>query len=237
MKIRINKFSKVPLYVQIKDDILEAILNKELRHLDLMPTEKELCDALFLSRSVIRKAYDLLIQEGYVIRRQGQGTFVNHRFRFVGPMKEIFSFNHLAKKEILMMGFIEYDHLVYPFLNLKSGEMVYDIVYKLSIDDDPVSIQHVYFPFKYFPNVDQYVQTYDNLYTIVHHQYTYHIMQIFSEFNATQASDVDALYLKIPQKSAIHYVTSIVKDQDLKPLLFIKHTLPAEYVKFEEVVR
>ncbi len=237
MKIKVNKFSKVPLYIQIKDAILEAILSKELRHLDLMPTEKELCDALSLSRSVIRKAYDLLIKEGYIFRRQGQGTFVNHRYTFIGPMKEIFRFNHLALKEIMLMGFIENDHLVYPALNLKPGEMVYDICYRLSIDGDPVSVQHVYFPFKYFPNVDYYVQKYEDLRTIIEKQYTYKILSVFSEFSAHQASHVDALYLKIPQKHAMHYVTSIIKDDDLKPIVFVKHTLPADYVRFEEVVR
>ena len=41
-----------------------------------LPSEKELCDELGVSRNTVRRAYELLVDEGLVVRRQGIGAFV-----------------------------------------------------------------------------------------------------------------------------------------------------------------
>jgi DNA-binding GntR family transcriptional regulator len=41
-----------------------------------LPSEKELCDELGVSRNTVRRAYELLVAEGLVVRRQGVGAFV-----------------------------------------------------------------------------------------------------------------------------------------------------------------
>jgi DNA-binding GntR family transcriptional regulator len=41
-----------------------------------LPSEKELCDELGVSRNTVRRAYELLVSEGLVVRRQGVGAFV-----------------------------------------------------------------------------------------------------------------------------------------------------------------
>ena len=41
-----------------------------------LPSEKELCDELGVSRNTVRRAYELLVDEGLVVRRQGVGAFV-----------------------------------------------------------------------------------------------------------------------------------------------------------------
>jgi DNA-binding GntR family transcriptional regulator len=41
-----------------------------------LPSEKQLCDELGVSRNTVRRAYELLVDEGLVVRRQGVGAFV-----------------------------------------------------------------------------------------------------------------------------------------------------------------
>jgi GntR family transcriptional regulator len=41
-----------------------------------IPTEPELCQAFDVSRITVRKAIDELVAEGWLVRRQGRGTFV-----------------------------------------------------------------------------------------------------------------------------------------------------------------
>ncbi len=41
-----------------------------------LPSEKDLCDELHVSRNTVRRAYELLVDEGLVVRRQGVGAFV-----------------------------------------------------------------------------------------------------------------------------------------------------------------
>lgn len=46
---------------------------------DQLPTERELAMSLGVSLAPVRAALDQLAQTGVVVRRQGKGTFVNHR--------------------------------------------------------------------------------------------------------------------------------------------------------------
>jgi DNA-binding GntR family transcriptional regulator len=41
-----------------------------------LPSEKDLCAELGVSRNTVRRAYELLVAEGLVVRRQGVGAFV-----------------------------------------------------------------------------------------------------------------------------------------------------------------
>lgn len=75
-RIEINKLSDIPLYLQLKDSIKNAILEGQFKENDKLPTEEMICSFYNISRPVVRKAYQALIDEGLVVRRQGSGTFV-----------------------------------------------------------------------------------------------------------------------------------------------------------------
>lgn len=76
MKMIISNSSSVPIYEQIKNSIIEQIMNDELKEDDAIPSIRALASDIKISVMTIKKAYDELEQEGYIISRQGKGTFV-----------------------------------------------------------------------------------------------------------------------------------------------------------------
>lgn len=76
MKMIISNSSPVPIYEQIKNSIIEQIMNDELQEDDAIPSIRNLAQDIKISVMTIKKAYDELEQEGYIISRQGKGTFV-----------------------------------------------------------------------------------------------------------------------------------------------------------------
>lgn len=74
--IRISKESGVPLYLQVKKQIMDLIKNGTLKVGNKMPTERELSENLKVSRNTISAAYNELEQEGVLKSYQGRGTFV-----------------------------------------------------------------------------------------------------------------------------------------------------------------
>lgn len=76
MNIVIDKKNGIPIYIQIKNQIMEDIKNGNLKIGDKMPTERELSKAINTSRNTVSAAYNLLEQEGVLISYQGRGTFV-----------------------------------------------------------------------------------------------------------------------------------------------------------------
>lgn len=76
MNIFIDKKSEVPLYIQVKNQIMNEIKNGNIKIGDKMPTERELAQQLKTSRNTISTAYNLLESEGVLVSYQGKGTFV-----------------------------------------------------------------------------------------------------------------------------------------------------------------
>ncbi|MGE5626874.1 MAG: GntR family transcriptional regulator [Solirubrobacterales bacterium] len=74
--IKINKESGVPLYLQVKKQIMDLIKSGALKVGNKMPTERELSEKLKVSRNTISTAYNDLEQEGVLKSYQGRGTFV-----------------------------------------------------------------------------------------------------------------------------------------------------------------
>lgn len=64
------------LYTVVYDYIKELISSKKLNPNDILPTEKELVAQLNVSRITVQKAMSMLVDDGYVMRTAGKGTFV-----------------------------------------------------------------------------------------------------------------------------------------------------------------
>ena len=80
-KLDVN--SAVPLYEQLKMALRERIESQIFEPGERMLSEVELCDKYGVSRITVRRAVDELVEEGYLERRQGKGTFVAQKRSFV----------------------------------------------------------------------------------------------------------------------------------------------------------
>lgn len=72
----IDKYSTVPVYLQLEQYLIGQITSGSLKPGDAIPSESELCQQFAISRMTARKAVDYLVRQGKVERRRGQGTFV-----------------------------------------------------------------------------------------------------------------------------------------------------------------
>lgn len=76
MNIIISNTSDKPLYLQIKDQIKEAILKGELKEGDPLPSVRGFAIDLGVSVLTTRRVYDELEEEGFAVSQAGRGTFV-----------------------------------------------------------------------------------------------------------------------------------------------------------------
>lgn len=73
--------SATPLYQQVANDLREAIVNDVYHVGARIPTEPELSYLYGVSRITVRKAIEILVDEGLLAKRQGKGTFVQEAHR------------------------------------------------------------------------------------------------------------------------------------------------------------
>ncbi len=90
--MRKNKF------IKIKDDLAEKISNQYFQEGDLLPSENELVDLYSASRETIRKALNMLSEDGYIHKVQGKGSIVLDVSKFDFPISGLVSFKELATK-------------------------------------------------------------------------------------------------------------------------------------------
>ncbi|WP_032120434.1 GntR family transcriptional regulator [Clostridium amazonitimonense] len=76
INIIVAKKSGIPLYLQVKKQIMDHIRNGSLKVGTKMPTERELAETLKVSRNTVSSAYKELEKEGVLKSYQGRGTFV-----------------------------------------------------------------------------------------------------------------------------------------------------------------
>jgi GntR family transcriptional regulator len=69
----------IPKYIQIARILRERIQRQEYAPGGQIPTEVELCETYQVSRITVREAINKLVQEGWLDRRQGKGTYVVHQ--------------------------------------------------------------------------------------------------------------------------------------------------------------
>ena len=68
--------SGVPIYVQVRDQVLRALAAGVLAPGDQMPTMRQVAVALRIDLNTVRRAYDELERAGAPIVQHGRGTFV-----------------------------------------------------------------------------------------------------------------------------------------------------------------
>ena len=76
MKLIISNISGVPIYVQIKQQIVSAILSGELSDDEMLPSLRQVSKELKISVLTTTRAYTELEQEGFIMTVQGKGCFV-----------------------------------------------------------------------------------------------------------------------------------------------------------------
>lgn len=76
MHFTIDKLAPDPLYLQVRDQIVAAIAAKELRAGDQLPSVRLLAEQLEVNLHTIKKAYDVLAEQGYVVVLGRRGAFI-----------------------------------------------------------------------------------------------------------------------------------------------------------------
>lgn len=104
----------------------------DLKAGDKLPSEKEIMEDNDLSRDTVRKALNLLVENGYIAKIKGKGSFVLDSSKFDFPVAGLISFKEMAGK----VGFAEYSTEVLELSIIRGVEKIME---ELKVDrEEPV---------------------------------------------------------------------------------------------------
>ncbi len=72
-----------PIYLQIKESICCSIIDLHLKEGDTVPSIREFSSKNHVNPLTVSKAYQLLVEEGILLKRRGLGMIVNKHARKV----------------------------------------------------------------------------------------------------------------------------------------------------------
>lgn len=78
MNLIINNSSQTPIYEQIVDQVKEQIIRGNLKEGNALPSVRAMAKELRISALTVKKAYDALEQEGYVVTVHGKGSYISN---------------------------------------------------------------------------------------------------------------------------------------------------------------
>ena len=76
MRLQIDSESKVPIYVQVEEQVRALIAAGQLRPGEQLPTIRELAADLRVNYNTVARAYLELDHDGVISTQRGRGTFV-----------------------------------------------------------------------------------------------------------------------------------------------------------------
>ncbi len=88
MIIRIDEYSDVPIYMQIRNQIVMGISSGELKPGEQLPTVRALALEIGINTMTVSKTYQLLKQEGYIMTDRKNGARVRENIAQSGVLSE-----------------------------------------------------------------------------------------------------------------------------------------------------
>ena len=82
--MKLNRKLHVPLYIQLKDQLLLKIQSDAYQIGDVIMSEQELMKVYQVGRATVREAINELVKEGFLEKKQGVGTFIRQKETGIG---------------------------------------------------------------------------------------------------------------------------------------------------------
>lgn len=209
----------LPLYLQIASQLRRNIQESVFKVGDRLPTETELSERFGVNRHTLRRAIEVLRQEGIVGVERGRGTFVMADPIAV-PLGKRVRFNESLKAQslqpvwqVLRIVEIHADAKLSKQLEIEVGASVIVFERLSSIDDIPISISTSHFPGRYFPGLINHCETYRSISKMLQQEYGCDHIRRSTRLSARLVQDSDARRLKMPAKGPILLSESINIDQ------------------------
>lgn len=80
----ISRMRQLPQYRKLYEQLRKHITKGVYKKGDILPSENELCSVNSVTRPTVRKALDMLANEGFITKHQGLGSVVNNIPKGVG---------------------------------------------------------------------------------------------------------------------------------------------------------
>lgn len=221
-------------YQTIYQDLYNNIVNRqELRPNDKLPNERELGDQYGVSKMTVKKALDMLSEEGLIYKKQGSGTYVmglsqeqleSYSNKSNEPSGQLqgFTENHKGKNistQVIEFAIVSPSPKIAQKLQIDRDQFIYKILRVRCLDGKPAILEETYMPINLIPGLKMsHVQ--NSIYVYITKTLKYKIHSSHVDIWVTKADKYQSEILEIPVGDPVPTVEQVA---------LLDNGLPFEY--------
>jgi len=233
----INKNSPIPIYYQLEEKIKALIIQGELKTGDMLPSEREYADQYEISRMTVRQAISKLVNDGYVYRKKGTGTFVAEE-KIEQPLQGLTSFTEDMKTR----GMVPSNRLIYfrvvpapsyiaTSLNIDEGAPVFEIQRSRLADGIPMALETNYLSEKLIPGLTEEIAQ-SSLYDYIENTLNNKIGEATQIIESSIVTEKEMELLEVKKGSPVLIIERKTSLLDGRPLEVVKSAYRADRYRF-----
>ncbi|MGB6484323.1 MAG: GntR family transcriptional regulator [Candidatus Acidiferrales bacterium] len=233
----LDRHSVVPLYFQIRRNLLEQVRCGVLKSGEMIPSEEEISSQLGVSRMTARQAIKSLCDLGVAYSLRGKGTFVS-AIKFEKNFRQVLSFTEEMQKrgwrprtKPLSFTIADVDSEAAEALHLSRREKVISLRRVRFANSSPMGVEWSRIPLQLCPDMIQKFDPRSSLYQTLAGQYGIHIVLADETAEAGLATAVEARLLEVTKGSPVFLFTRICYLHEGRPAEFVKSTYRADRYK------
>lgn len=211
----IDKTSSIPYYLQLAEILREEISERQSPgEVYQLPSENEMAALHGITRATVRRALDVLGQEGWIYREKGKGSFaavrrVEHELtQLVSTTEDMRRRGWSLTTRLISLEQIAATAKISRVLELPEGAPCYKLCRLRMVDGEPISLQTPYLPVQLCPDLETHDLT-RSLYRLLETSYGLRLWTGQETLRAKCALPHEQELLRVSRGSPVMYMERV----------------------------
>jgi GntR family trehalose operon transcriptional repressor len=229
--------------IAIYNDLVEQIQKGDLKANSLLPSEHILAEQYDSSRETIRKALNLLSQNGYIQKIKGKGSVVLDVKKFDFPVSGLVSFKEIAESSgkpwrtnVHELVLIHPDDALSRQLKISKKEEVWQVIRSREINQEKIILDKDYIRKEFVPTITKDICE-DSLYRYFEKTLGLVISFAKKEITVEEATEEDKQYLDMNGYNHVVVVRNLVYLDDASLLQYTESRHRLDKFRFVDFAR
>lgn len=235
----LKRKSPIPLYYQLAETLLEKIQLGDFKSGDQLPAERDLSEQYGISRMTVRQALAYLIREGYLVARQGLGTFVaepkmaHDPLHLLGFTEEMMRLGVAPSSRVIEQAVVIPPTRVTSDLALPPEATTVKVVRLRLLEGVPLLLETVFIPAGLCPGLEHEDLSAQSLYALLGKHYALQLSHARQTLEVTSASVYEAELFGIPREAGMVLLEGVTYLENQQPVEYFKAVYRGDRFKFE----
>ncbi len=239
----IRRDSAEPLYLQIRNSLLQAIRDGILKPNQRVPSERELSEITGVSRMTVRQALQTLIAEGVLYTVPGKGTFVSCGPKIEQNLQRLSGFTESVQAQgftpgsrVLAVERVPAGEDAAKALNIEPETPLIRIARLRLVDGVPVALEKAHLQAERFPGLEEVDWERHSLYEVLQTQYNVVLVRAMQFIEAQEASRYVAELLGIEKGKPVLAMERVTYTTDSEPVEYVRSFYRADRFRLKVVL-